>query len=370
MVLVSEDSIRINVKDEAYNVIFGSNLFPRIAREFKGMFPEHRFVILTDENVLPPATKLVKELSGRRLQGILYPIPPGEQHKNRRTKEEIEDKMLEEGFGRDTVLIAVGGGVIGDLGGFVAATYLRGIPYIQVPTTILAQADSSVGGKTAVDTPHAKNAIGAFKQPAIVYQDMVLLQTLPEEQVRNGLVETAKHGIIKDIELFAYVENNLDRLLAKDPKALLYIARENVRIKGTVVERDPKEKGLRRILNYGHTVGHAIEQLMNYQLDHGICVAIGMGIAGRIAREVTGFSEGDFARQQALLERIWPGKTKIPENLTVEQIIEATKKDKKAKAGRTRYCLPEEIGIMDKFDCAYATYVDNEIVEEAMKLSR
>jgi len=156
MVLVNENIIRINVKDEPYNVIFGSDLFPRIAQEFKEMFPEHHFVILTDENVLPHATRLKKELSGRRLQGILYSIPPGEQHKNRETKILVEDQMLDAGFGRDTVLIAVGGGVIGDLGGFVAATYLRGIPYIQVPTTVLAQADASVGGKTAVDTPHAK----------------------------------------------------------------------------------------------------------------------------------------------------------------------------------------------------------------------
>jgi 3-dehydroquinate synthase len=374
MVEETENSIKINLKrvvDNSYDVVFGANIFPRIAREMKELKPGHKFVIITDS--------IVKELHGQALyaelknQGLnvhMLSFKSGELQKIRETKKEIEDKMLQLNLGRDTVVLALGGGVVGDLAGFVAATYTRGIPYVQIPTTVLAQADSSIGGKTAVDHPNAKNMIGAFKQPIRVYVDVATIKTLNEDECKNGMAETIKHGIIHNKDFFDYLMNNINLLLERNPAALIHIAKQNCIIKGNIVEQDPHENGIRRILNYGHTVGHAIEKLSKYKLSHGKCVSIGMMAAGRIAIALkTGFTEEDLKMQGTLLKEFCLPLV-IPAEISNESIIETTVLDKKTKDGMARYVLPSKIGAMCEFNKEWATFVDNNIVMDALNQTR
>ncbi|MBI2129085.1 3-dehydroquinate synthase [Candidatus Woesearchaeota archaeon] len=373
MVTITNNAMKISLVrkiDDSYDIVFGANLFAIIAKELKEMKYGSNYAIITDSNVKPLyGLSLKNALDGEGIKSDIFPFEAGEKNKTRETKIIIEDQMLEAGLGRDTIILALGGGVVGDLAGFIAATYCRGIHYIQIPTTILAQADSSIGGKTAVDTKHGKNLIGDFKQPKKVYIDVLMLETLGRMDVRNGLAETIKHGIIQDAEFFEYLEKNIDLLLEKDKKSLLYIAMQNCRIKGNVVEQDPNEKGLRRILNYGHTAGHAIEKLSCFKLAHGESVSIGMMVAGRIANLLGYFSEPELAQQEKLLQRVGL-PTEIPKEISNEEIIEATAIDKKAQGSRARYVLPLAIGKMHEFDGAYATYVDNCVVLKALQKTR
>ena len=212
--------------------------------------------------------------------------PPGEVSKHIGTVQQVITAMEKDALGRDTVLLALGGGTVGDLGGFAAAIFKRGIPYVQIPTTTVAQADSAVGGKVGVDSELSKNAYGAFKQPSRVYADVLTLTSLADRHFRAGLVESVKHALIADADYFEFFEANLDRMLAREFGVLTEIAEKNVRIKGSVVEQDPQESGRRKILNYGHTIGHAVESASGFALLHGEAVAIGILAAGRIAEEL------------------------------------------------------------------------------------
>ena len=334
--------LKISLKqqeDQSYPIIIENGALPKIPADLKERGLGDRFAIITDSNVslgYGTAFEAVMRGSGFRVRQFVFPA--GEQNKRLRVCENIANEMSANGFGRDTTIIALGGGVVGDMAGFIASAFNRGVPYIQIPTTLVAQADSSIGGKTGVDTEFGKNLFGAFKQPVIVYIDPLTLRTLPAVEYSCGLAETTKHGIIQDANFFDYLEQNVERILVRDEEVLVGLAETNCRIKGNVVEIDPKEKGLRRILNLGHTVGHAIESLGAYTIPHGYCVSMGILPALRIAVEKTGFQMDEIVRVEKLL-RAFSLPTKIPPSISNDDIIKMTTLDKKAAKGQARYCL-------------------------------
>ena len=306
------------------------------------------------------------------LQTVSIVMPPGETSKTLAQAGAIYDRLLDARMDRGSVVIALGGGVISDLAGFVAATYMRGIPWVAAPTTLLSQVDASVGGKTAVDHPLCKNLIGAFHQPSAVLADVETLRTLPDEELRTGLAEVVKHAMIRDADLFAALEAKADRLLARDPKVLEDIVTRNVEIKAEVVMADERESGLRRILNYGHTLGHALESLSleiagrggAAALTHGRAVALGMMAESQIAQRRGLVGQAVVERQKKLLQRF-----ALPVRLgtapDVKACLDLVRHDKKAEAGRLRFVLPESIGSVRVVD----DVTDKEIREALLALS-
>jgi len=365
--------------DESYDLVFGENLFPRIASDLKENPLGEKYAIITDSNVRQLySDSLEKMLIQEGLTATTFSFEAGEQNKTIENAMKIIGDMSRLKYGRDTAILALGGGVVGDLAGFIAAIFNRGVPYIQIPTTLLAQADSSIGGKTAVNTEYGKNLVGAFKQPEKVYLDVAMLTTLSDRDYSSGLAETIKHGIIRDKTFFDYLWNNPDLMIKRNPEFLLNLAKNNCRIKGKIVELDPHEIGLRRILNYGHTVGHAIERLSlnKYEqkenpsyLSHGEAVAMGMMIAGRIANTLGYFSKEELEKQKNLLSAAGLS-IKIPLEISNGAIIETTSIDKKAKNGQARYALPIALGKMHEFGGIYVREVDNKIVLDVIEQTR
>jgi 3-dehydroquinate synthase len=270
-------------------------------------------------------------------------VPDGEAHKNWATLYDIHTRLLELKAERSTMLIALGGGVIGDLAGFAAATYQRGMPLVQIPTTLLAQVDSSVGGKTAVNHPLGKNMIGAFYQPSAVIIDSATLSTLPDREYASGLAEVVKYGAIRSPELFAWLESNVDPLLSRDEATLVQAIHESCRIKAEIVAADERETGERALLNFGHTFGHAIEVGTGYGTWlHGEAVAAGMALAGELSVRATGLSAAENVRLRQLLSRL--GLPLDPPALGVDRYLELMARDKKVKAGKRRLVLLEALG--------------------------
>ena len=376
------DGYRISLKrvvDDSYDLVFGTNLFPQIAQDLKKSPIGSKYAIITDSNVGPLYAEALEE--ALRTEGIpahTFSFGAGEQHKTIDSCMKMIGEMSGMNYGRDSVILALGGGVVGDIAGFMAYIFNRGVPYIQIPTTVLAQADSSIGGKTAADTDYGKNLVGGFKQPKRVYIDVATLETLPDREYRSGLAETVKHGIIRDAEFFRYLGDNSRLILKRSADSSLYIARNNCRIKGEVVEIDPDEKSLRKILNYGHTVGHAVEtlsvdmhqkgELSDYLL-HGEAVSIGMMVAGRITVALGYFPEAALNEQEEAL-RAFGLPVTIPDNIPNEAIIEVASRDKKARGGKVQFVLPVSIGQMHEFDGNYATPVDPKVVLEALQHTR
>ncbi len=275
-----------------------------------------------------------------------HTIPAGERYKTLNSIQKLYDTALENHLERSSTLVALGGGVIGDMTGFAAATWLRGINFVQVPTSLLAMVDAAIGGKTGVNHPQGKNLIGAFYQPRLVLIDPQVLKTLPAREFRAGMAEVIKYGVIWDGDLFAQLEQvkRLDSLRYVNEELLQTILTRSCQAKAEVVGKDEKEAGLRAILNYGHTIGHAVESLTGYRLvNHGEAVAIGMVAAGAIATKLQMWNLDDAQRQNALIKKVGL-PTKIPSMLETEAIIEALKTDKKVKAGKVRFVLPTQIG--------------------------
>jgi 3-dehydroquinate synthase len=272
-------------------------------------------------------------------------VPAGEASKTRDRWADLSDALLERGFGRDSGLVALGGGVVGDLAGFVAATYLRGIPYLQAPTTLLAMLDASVGGKTGVDTAHGKNLIGAFHPPVAVVADPRVLKSLPERQYRAGLAEAVKHGLIADADYFAWLGDQVERIETRDSETLARLVRWSVEIKASVVADDERESGRRAILNAGHTVAHALEHASDYTLPHGEAVALGLVTECRLA-EALGVARAGLARDVgALLARLGlPERPALP--LARDRVLAAMAADKKNRTGTVRVALPRDVGAM------------------------
>jgi len=311
--------------------------------------PAHRTVVITDENLErchgAAARRAVEALGAEWIV-----IPPGEAEKSRERWAWLTDRLLALGCGRDTTLVALGGGVVGDLVGFTAATFVRGVPYVQVPTTLLAMVDASVGGKTAVDVPAGKNLVGAFHQPALVLADPALLRTLPVAELRSGLAEVMKHGIIADAAYLGRVVAALPSLLAPggadaDLALLTAVVARSVEIKASVVAADEREGGRRKILNFGHTLGHAVEALSGYALLHGEAVAIGMRLEARLAERLGVAEPGTAAGVDDALDRAGLPAA-LPAGMDREAIVVATRGDKKARGGVAEYALPAALGRM------------------------
>ncbi|NUJ97269.1 3-dehydroquinate synthase [Candidatus Gracilibacteria bacterium] len=332
-------------------------------------FSKRRIALITDSNV-----KKLK-ITGALIEGLglqnnqIFVFSAGEPSKNRDTYNFLQDGLLEKRYGRDSLVIALGGGVVGDMAGYVADTHNRGVPLIQIPTTVLSQADSSIGGKVGIDVGNLKNAIGAFKQPNAVIVDVGWLNTLTDEHYRNGMAETVKHGVLGDKDFFDWLVDNVSDIATRNlnNERETYIAQKNCKIKGNVVMQDPEEQGRRKTLNYGHTVGHAVESASNYTLPHGYCVAIGMQVAGRVATLLkTGFTNCDLDNQEKLLKKLGLPTT-IPEGQNIEELIQIMIGDKKNIRGEIRFTLPKHIGGMSDFGGEWVTSVNKEVIMEAMQ---
>ncbi len=289
------------------------------------------YCIITDENVYKHYKKDLPE------EVDVIVKPAGEDLKKLKNIEIAAERLVNLGLDRGSCLIALGGGVIGDFTGFLAATYMRGIPYIQIPTTLLAMIDSSIGGKTGVNLPSGKNLVGAFHQPLKTLIDPEFLKTLPQKELKNGIAETIKHACISDPELFKFLEKNHKKILAKDTGTLNKLIAQSARVKIKIVEKDEKEKGLRMLLNYGHTIGHAVEKASNYRLSHGEAVAIGIHQINLLK------NAKDTDRIEKLL-KLYKLPTKIPSNISRDKVMKLTKHDKKNRDGKTTFIVLDKIG--------------------------
>lgn len=335
-------TIRVETPSAKYDVFAGSGLIqslaPRIER-LAGRLPRRVFVLTSG-----PIWALWSEafLASFPEEPIVLFLEPGEKYKSLASMEKLLRAMARAGGDRGSLLIAFGGGIVGDVGGFLAAIYMRGIAYVQVPTTFLSQVDSSVGGKTGVNLPEGKNLVGSFNHPLAVFADIAVLGTLPKRELRAGLMESIKAGIIRDRALVRFMEENAEEILGRDPKALEKVIAASIRMKAGVVNRDERENGLRMILNLGHTVGHALEQATGYKtLLHGEAVAWGMIAALSIARKRGSITAGQFERLENLIHLYGPLP---PLKLKAKKIVASTGSDKKNVGGVRRFVLPIGIG--------------------------
>jgi 3-dehydroquinate synthase len=325
-----------------------------------------RYVIITDSHLNRQGESLQAAFRRRGLGCDLVSFPAGEGSKSRRVRDEIEDGIIRLGAGRDTALVALGGGVVGDLVGFVAATFKRGIPYVQVPTTLIGMVDSSIGGKTGINHAAGKNLIGSFHQPSAVYIDVDYLKTLPERHYASGLAEVIKCGVIADRALFASLETHLDRIVRREPDLMSRVIEACCRIKAKVVMEDPHESNRRKILNYGHTIGHAIETLSGFRLAHGEAVAIGMVAEARLAARLGMLSAAAAARIARLCDATGL-PTAVPPAFTPAAILQVARHDKKNRQGRIAYALPIRIGAMASEDGDYAVPASDALVTEILQ---
>lgn len=337
--------IRVELGPRSYDIAIGQGILADVASFLQQRARFSHAVVITDGNVERPHGVAVAETLAEAGASVdLVVVEPGETSKSVPAAAALWEKMLALGADRKTVVVAVGGGVIGDLGGFIAATYARGIAFFQIPTSLLAQVDSSVGGKVGINLPEAKNMVGAFLQPRGVLIDTETLSTLPEREYRSGLAEVVKYGVILDAELFSYLEAHALGLLERDASVLVPVIARCCRLKADVVQEDELEQtGLRAVLNYGHTFGHAFETLLGYgQMLHGEAVAIGMLCASRLA-ELLGRIEPEVTqRQHRLLAAL--GLPTVPPPLDPGEILRAMRHDKKAAHGQLRFVLPTKLG--------------------------
>lgn len=345
-------------KKPCYDIVF--------AKDFQGLLEElkelevsnRRLCIITDSNVDKLyGEEVQKLLEGNCLKVAKYAFPAGEENKNLDTVKEVYKYLIEEGFDRKDILLALGGGVVGDLTGYVAATYLRGVDYIQIPTTLLAQTDSSIGGKTGVDFDGYKNMVGAFKMPRLVYQNLSVLKTLDDRQFFSGFAEVMKHGLIKDAIFYEWLIENMYEICERDLNVLQEMLIKSCTVKKLVVEKDPTEQGDRALLNFGHTIGHAVEKAKNFELYHGECVALGCVAAAYISwkRELLSMEEYYEIRDMFV-----PFYLPISvDGIEPEEILRLTKSDKKMETGKIKFVLLKKIGkaVIDK------TVTDEEILE-------
>ena len=340
-----------HVVDDSYEIEIGRGLAGKLAEDLAGGLcgGRRRFALITDSTVEKLYAQAVREkLLEAGFEGEIFAFPAGEKNKTRETKAEIEDRMLAAGYRRDCFVIAVGGGVVSDLAGFLAGTFGRGVPFINYATTLLAAADASVGGKTAVDTPLATNLIGLFNQPEKVYIDIGCWETLNAREISSGLAETIKHACIADWTFFEYLEKRMDGIRNHEAEACEEIARKNCGIKYRVVMRDEREHGERETLNLGHTVGRAIETESGYRLKHGEAVAIGLTAACALSVKMGYMTEEEAGRVQALLERAGL-PVRIPGYIDRESLVQRLYTDKKVRGGKLRFVIPKGIGAVVEF---------------------
>jgi 3-dehydroquinate synthase len=340
---VGTSTVPIDLGDRSYDILIGEGLLDA-ADTFAGLPRSSQALIVTNTTVGPLYTARLRQAIAPLHQRVLdVELPDGEQYKDWPALNQVFTKLLEEAADRKTVLYALGGGVVGDMTGFAAACYMRGVPFVQVPTTLLAQVDSSVGGKTAINHPAGKNMIGAFYQPLRVVCDLITLDTLPQRELLAGLAEVIKYGPIADAEFLGWLEAHMDALLARDRQALKYAVQRSCEIKAWVVGQDEKESGLRAILNYGHTFGHAIEAGLGYgEWLHGEAVGCGMVMAADLSARLGLIDEATSQRIQALIAR-----TGLPVKgpaLGADRYLELMQVDKKAEGGEIRFVVIGPLG--------------------------
>ena len=319
--------------------------------------PERKVCIVTESNVAPIYLREIYErISEKAAKVITFGFTAGEANKQLSTIEKIYEQLILHHFDRKDLLVALGGGVVGDMTGFAAATYLRGIDFIQIPTTLLAQVDSSIGGKTGVDFLQYKNMIGAFHQPKLVYINTAVLKSLPEREYNSGMGEVIKHGLIKDSGYYQWIRDHKEEIKARNEKVLREMIYRSCLIKGGVVERDPKERGERALLNFGHTLGHAIEKLKDFQWLHGECVGIGCQLAAVISAERGEISQEDVQDIKELFREF--GLWQPVKDLDPAEVTETTKSDKKMEGNHVKFILLHKIG---------EAYIDRSVTEEEMR---
>ena len=355
--------VKVELGANSYEIYVGSGLLAQTGHWLQENGFSGKLVIITD----PRAKKLY---GGALNQGLTkdgfsvttLQVPEGEEQKSLETAGRLYHELTNCYAERTTPILALGGGVIGDLTGFVAATYLRGVPLIQIPTTLLAQVDSSIGGKVAVDHGQLKNKIGAFYQPRLVISDIDTLKTLPSNELANGLAEVIKSAAIRDKKFFAFLEANLDRIKSLDESALEETVFQTARIKAEVVAKDERDVGLRNILNYGHTIGHAIETISDFKVEHGKAIAIGMLAAARISNKMGILDKNDLGRLKGIIEKAGL-PTEMPD-FEIEKIIQAMKHDKKVLRGKIRFVLLKSIGSAFITDEVDVSLVEKVLVNE------
>ncbi len=342
-------------------------MLSRVGSLAREVAPAHRYALITDSNIQPLYAERVEgQFEPGSLQTLI--IPAGESNKTRETWARLTDQMLAKGYGRDSAVIALGGGVVGDLAGFVAATFMRGIPVVQVPTTLVAMVDASIGGKTAVDTPAGKNLVGIFHPPAAVLVDPHLLATLPLREMRAGFAEIVKHGVIADEPYLREVASSAAELLsaggAMSDRMVSLIVR-SVEIKADVVSRDEREEGLRKVLNFGHTIGHAVEMVSGFSLLHGEAVAIGMALESKLAERI-GLAQTGTAATVIRTLQLAGLPTNLPADCGLEAVMDAMRPDKKGRSGNTRFALPLRIGAMGGEDTGWTVAVGDDQLREVL----
>ena len=337
-------TVPIELGDRSYPILIGKALLDD-PLTWAGLPRSSTALIVSNVTVAPLyAQRLESALSGLHGKVIRVDLPDGEAHKDWASLNAVFDRLLDQACDRKTVLYALGGGVVGDLTGFAAACYMRGVPFVQVPTTLLAQVDSSVGGKTAINHPLGKNMIGAFHQPLRVVCDLDTLSTLPDREFSAGLAEVIKYGPIADAGFLSWIEDHIDALCSRDPSALAHAVRRSCEIKAWVVGQDERESGLRAILNFGHTFGHAIEAGMGYgQWLHGEAVACGMVMASELSSRLGLMPAGFVDRMARLIERARL-PVRGPDGLGADRYLELMRVDKKAEAGEIRFVVIEALG--------------------------
>ncbi len=351
------------IEQTEYRIHIGNGLLETLLERIESQFPGQKPFIITDQNLVDAGH--IKTLLNRQNVPVYTITPPGEGSKHIQTVVSILEAMEKAYLGRDSVVIAVGGGTVGDIAGFAASLFKRGVPVVQVPTTSLAQADSSVGGKTGVDSSLSKNAYGVFWHPASVFMDVDTLSTLNDRDFRAGLVESIKHAMILDAAYFEYWEQNIEAILAKDTQVLAKLALKNCQIKGHVVQIDPQEKNMRRILNYGHTIGHAVESASQLELLHGEAVAIGLIGAARIELAMGIGDQARLDRTESLLKKLGVPMT-IPSNITGETVLDLIKRDKKAVDKWPKFVLINQLGQVHQKDGQWAVDVEQVTVKQVI----
>ena len=367
------------VVDDSYDIEIGYDLFDKLIEDLKTRFGKNvsKYALITDSNVEKLyGRQLVERMQTEGFNVDLFSFPAGEASKTRETKAMIEDEMLSKGHRRDSMIIALGGGVVTDLAGFLAGTFGRGIPFVNYSTTLLGAADASVGGKTAVDTQLATNLIGLINQPKKVYIDLGTWATLPLNHVCNGLSETIKHACMADFNFFEYLETHIDKLVneygacAKEKEICTHIAEKNCAIKYEVVKKDEREANLRQILNLGHTIGRAVETLSEYKLLHGEALAIGMAMQVKIAVMEGYMTEKEANRVIALYEKA-KLPIAIPNYIATEDLVQKLYTDKKVRKGQIRFVFEEGIGNIKQYeDGNYSKPMTEEHIRQAIKTIR
>jgi len=359
----------VTIPVPGYDISIAAEQLDTLAQRVKAVAPAHRYAVITDSNVGPLyAARVARQFAPNEL--VTITIPAGESQKNRDSWASITDQLLDGGCGRDSTVIALGGGVVGDLAGFVAATFMRGIPFVQVPTTLLAMIDASIGGKTGVDTPAGKNLVGAFHPPSAVVIDPQLLDTLALREIRAGLAEAFKHGAIADAGYFSELGEAPQRLLAtnpaeRDPEFTFRLIARSVHIKADVVARDVHELGVRKVLNFGHTIGHAIELLSDFTMSHGDAVARGMVLEAQ-AGERAGLTQAGTSAQLVTALRAAGLPTDCPPDADIDRMFAVMRGDKKSRAGAIEYAIPTRIGAMAGADRGYGVRLDDAVVRSVL----